>query len=210
MKLLHAFCFLVVWGAMVPQSSFAQSTTYPGDYRMCVEGNSDARKNMIAPGMPEIAKRLFQLTTDDRICDCIKKRAPTVATKDASDPMVGFFTVRAACMAEHFNKEFPANCPTLLGGALAEAGQTQVTAATIDKSCACATNKMRSEITPETLRQSDLEQYRYFNVLVEDKKNGTSKAKELRRPSPGAMERGLQGIQTCIKENIVDTQRGSK
>jgi hypothetical protein len=57
MKIPSVVCFLFVLGSISDSSVvFAQSATYPGNYRMCIESNADARKNLGAPGMPEVSK----------------------------------------------------------------------------------------------------------------------------------------------------------
>jgi hypothetical protein len=152
----------------------------------------------------------MQITLDDQICDCIKKQEPKATTNNSSDPMFGYLAVHATCLASHVNKELPAKCPSLYGVVLSEAGQNQLPSATVGKMCACAEDKMKAELTPEAQQQSDLEQYRHLNVLAEDKKNGTSKANQLRSPGPSALEHGLLGFQTCLRETLIDAQRGGR
>lgn len=111
--------------------------------------------------------------------------------------MPRYFAANSYCLAMHINSEFPPMCPEIYADLLPQIGYPKPSSGEIGKVCSCAADVMGKELTPEALLQSQLEQYRYFLARVEDKKRGTNKAPSL-RPGPGAMEKGTQGIRSCI------------
>lgn len=157
--------------------------------------------------MPEATRKLGLLIMDDRICDCIKNQDTKADTEGSDDPMMRYFSANSVCMATHVNKEFPPMCPGVYRDILPLMGYRDGTAEGVAKVCACGADVMKSILTPANLLQSQLEQYRYFNALVEDRKNKTHKADAMHRPGPGPYERGVQGIQGCAQKVLGEPRR---
>lgn len=190
--------FVVALASLVTSFAHAQSSSPDEAYKTCLASNAESRKMLeAAPAMPELSRKLARLTIDDQICECMRSPEAQPKATQKGDAMTRYFAANSYCLAMHINSEFPPVCPELYADLLPQIGYPSTSSGKIDKLCACAAGVMGNELTPEALLQSQLDQYRYFLARVEDKKRGTNKATSL-RPGPGAMERGTQGIRTCI------------
>lgn len=190
-------CLLFV--ALLPffSSTFAQPAPSSDVYGICTERNAVTRKDLAAaPGMSKSSRLLGQLTLDDGICECIRSQDAASRTERSSDPMIRYISANSICMARHVNRRFDSVCSEVYEDLLPTMGYGPTAPEQITRACACASEVMKSKLTPQALQRSQIEQYRYFKALMEDRRNKTSKAEAI-RPGLGALEQGMQGIPFC-------------
>lgn len=188
---LAAICF----------NAAAQSPPTSGSaYSNCMTNNAQMRQQLAAaPEMPGVSLKLARIMLDDRVCECIKTQESNSLIANA-DPALRYISANSICLPPHLKKEFAAQCPALYQTIFVEAGKPKADVKTLADLCACATNELNRSLTPESLKNSQIEQYRYYTALVEDKKNGTDKAKQLGPPPPDALAQGLNGIAACMRQ----------
>lgn len=193
---------LVCLAAYAPTIARAQVEEPKSPYEACLRTNianrlklEKAPANAVSDG-----HNLGLLILDDQICECIKEEDARTPEDPLTDLTQRYFAANSVCMAKHINKEFPRVCPTALRYYFDMGRQGAVTDAQVQEICGCGSDAMNREVTPANLLVSQQEQFKYFNLLVADRRNNTRLAASVTPPGPGPFEIGMISVKNCASK----------
>lgn len=175
----------------------ADSRTGAGLGATCMK-NAEQTQEMLRAAPPAAAPtaKLMALIGDPQICSCMETDEARLVTIDSSDPEIQYLAANASCLSAHLGREFPGRCAAIYTDLLPVMGYARANPEELAKLCECASASMAASLTPKAVLQSQLQQYRHFQALVQDRRNGTTTAAAL-KPGPDAFDEALQGLKFC-------------
>ncbi len=160
--------------------------------------NAEQTGEMLRSAPPAVAPtaKLMALIAAPQICSCMDTDEARLVTVDSSDPEMQYLAANASCLSAHVGRAFPAHCPAIYTDLLPVMGYARANPEELAKLCECASANMTASLTPKAVLQSQLQHYRHFQALVQDRKTGTNTAAAL-KPGPDAFDAALQGLKFC-------------